>query len=499
VTGPFDVQPHDTVTIELDPSEAAQGVVRTVPIGPAGRPAVLHIPSGLGHGAVVRLPGTDPSDPSAVREVLVRIVIRPIAPWPAVSPDPSGSVAAASPAGVPSPTGPSSATGPWSATDGVAVPGLPVAPSLASGLPASAAGPTAAGEVPGMFEAPVLLPPGASVSGYSAYGYPPPGYAPGPPSKPRRRWLWVSLISAVVLALLAAGAAVSVNLVRGVAGNRAAATSTPSPTAPPQLSTLDYQQLLTATDTELGTGFAALRRARKPAAVHSAANALSLSAQIAADRLMDATPPDNAQSVNSRLATDLSDFASMLSETAAAADQQEVCTAASAIVDVTAADATARLRNDIQTLAAATYTFGSFLPEPVKRTNRRAANGYLKRISNRGLGQLKIKNSGTMDTLVSVVPRSGSKAIGIAYVRGKGNFTVTGVRDGTYRIFVTSGVDWDASLRTFTRTCNFRKFDDTMKFSTTSTRFTVWTITLQATSGGNTPTSAVDPDQFPTG
>jgi hypothetical protein len=367
-------------------------------------------------------------------------------------------------------------------------------------LPASAAGPTAAGgEVPGI-EAPVLLPPGASVSGYSAYAFPPPGYAPAPPSKPRRRrWLWASLISAVVLALLAAGAAVSVNLARGVAGNRAAATPTPSPTAPPQLSTLDYQQLLTATDTELGTGFAALRRARKPAAVHSAANALSLSAQVAADRLMDVTPPDTAQSVNSRLATDLSDFASMLSKTAAAADQQEVCTAASAIVDVTAADATARLRDDIQTLAAASYTFGSFLPEPVKRTNRRAANGYLKRISNRGLGQLKINNSGTMDTLVSLVPRSGSKAVGIAYVRGKGKFTLTGVRDGTYRIFVTSGVDWDASLRTFTRTCDFRKFDDTMKFSTTSTRFTVWTITLQTTSGGNTPTSAVDPDQFPSG
>jgi len=76
---------------------------------------------------------------------------------------------------------------------------------------------------------------------------------------------------------------------------------------------------------------------------------------------------------------------------------------------------------------------------------------------------------------------------------------VTGVRDGTYRIFVASGVDWDGSLRAFTRTCDFRKFDDTLKFSTTSTQFTVWTITLQATGGGNTPTSDVDPDQFPSG
>ena len=479
VTGPFDVQPHDAVTIELDPTEAAQGVVRTVSVGPASRPAVVEVPPGLGDGAVVRLSGTDPSDPSAVTEVLVRIAIRPIAPWSAVG-LPSAGVAATSP------------EGPSSLTDVVATPRLPVAPSVAFGLPAAAAGPTAAGGgMPGTF--------GAPVSGYSAYGHPPPDYPPVPPGKPRRRWLWVSLISSVVLVLLAASVVTTVILARGVGGNRTAGTSTPSSTAPPQLSTLDYQQLLTATDTELGTGFATLRRARKPAAVHDAASTLSQSVQAAADRLMGVTPADNAQSVNSQLATDLSDYANMLSKTAAAADQHDVCTASSAIVNVTAADATADLRNDIQTLAAASYTFGSFLPEPVKSTNRRGSTGYLKRISNRGLGQLKINNSGAMDALVSLVPRSGSKAVSIAYVRSKGHFTVTGVRDGTYRIFVASGVDWDGSLRAFTRTCDFRKFDDTLKFSTTSTQFTVWTITLQATGGGNTPTSDVDPDQFPSG
>jgi hypothetical protein len=480
VSDPFDVQPHDAVTIELDPTEAAQGVVRTVSVAPAGRLTVVHVPPGLGHGTLLRLSGTDPSEPGAVTEVLVRIVIRP--------------------AGVPSPTGPSGATAPSGATDVMTAPGLPVAPSVASGVPASAAWATAAGgEVPGTFGAPALSPPVASVSGYSADGFPAPGYPAVPTSKPRRRWLWASLISMVVLVLLAAGAVVAVILVRADGGNLAAGTSTPSPTAPPQLSSSDYQQLLTTTDTDLGTGFAALRSARRPVAVHDAANALSLSAQIAADRLVGVTPPDNVKSVNAQLATDLSDLASMLSKTAAAADVQDVCTASSALADVTAADATANLRTDIQALVAASYTFGAFLPDPVKSTNRRAANGYLKRISNRGLGQLKINNSGSMDTVVSLVPRSGSKAVGTVYVRGKGRFTVTGVRDGTYRIFVTSGVDWDASLKSFTRTCDFRKFDDTLKFSTTSTRFTVWTITLQATTGGNTASSAVDPDEFPTG
>jgi hypothetical protein len=340
---------------------------------------------------------------------------------------------------------------------------------------------------------------GAPVSGYSTYGYPPPDYPPVPPGKPRRRWLWASLISAVVLVLLAASVVVTVILVRGVGGNRAAGTSTPSSTAPPQLSTLAYQQLLTATDTELGTGFATLRKARKPAAVYDAANTLSLSAQGASDRLRGVTPPDNARSVNSQLVADLSDFAIMLGYTASAADRLDVCTASAAIVDVTSADATAHLRTDIQTLVAASYTFGSFLPEPVKNTNRRGGTGYLKRISNRGLGELKINNSGTTDALVSLLPRSGSKAVGTVYVRGKGHFTMTGVRDGTYRIFITSGVDWDGSLRSFTRTCDFRKFDDTLKFSTTSTQFTVWTITLQATGRGNTQTSDVDPDQFPSG
>jgi hypothetical protein len=457
VTGPFVVQPPDAVTIELDPTEAAHGVVRTVSVGPAARLTVVQVPPGLGDGTLVRLSGTDASDPSAVTEVLVRIAIRPVSPPPAVGQE---GLAATSPTGPSSPVDPWSAAGPSNATD-------------------AAYGPL--------------------VAGYSAYGHLPLGHPAVPAVKPRRRWLWAGLISAVVLVLLAASVVVTVILAKGVGGKRAAGTSTPTSTAPPPLSTLDYQQLLTATDTELGTGFAALRKARTPAAVHDAASALSLSAQIAADRLTDVTPPDNAQSFNSQLATDLNDFATMLGETAAAAEQHDVCTASSAIADVTAADATADLRTDIQTLVAASYTFGSFLPEPAKSTNRRGSTGYLKRISNRGLGQLKIKNSGTTDTLVSLVPRSGGKAIGTVYVRGKGNFTMTGVRDGTYRIFVASGVDWDAKLRTFTRTCDFRKFDDTMKFSTSSTQFTIWTITLQATSGGNTQTSDVDPDQFPSG
>jgi hypothetical protein len=96
------------------------------------------------------------------------------------------------------------------------------------------------------------------------------------------------------------------------------------------------------------------------------------------------------------------------------------------------------------------------------------------------------------------VPTSGKKPTLTVYVRSKAKFTATGVADGTYRIYSATGQDWNASKKGFTRGCGFTKFDDTFKFTTTSTSSTIWQITLTPVANGNASTSSVDPDAFPT-
>jgi hypothetical protein len=87
------------------------------------------------------------------------------------------------------------------------------------------------------------------------------------------------------------------------------------------------------------------------------------------------------------------------------------------------------------------------------------------------------------------------------YVRTGAKHTVTGIQDGTYQVFFTSGTDWDLKARAFGRDCSFDRFDDRLGFETrqtsTQTRWSTWTIKLQPVLGGNASTSQVDPDDFP--
>ena len=84
------------------------------------------------------------------------------------------------------------------------------------------------------------------------------------------------------------------------------------------------------------------------------------------------------------------------------------------------------------------------------------------------------------------------------YVRSNGKFTATGVKDGTYRVYSASGTDYDSAKKGFTRDCGFTKFDDTFKFTTSSTSSTIWRLTLTPVANGNASTSEVDPGAFPT-
>lgn len=76
-----------------------------------------------------------------------------------------------------------------------------------------------------------------------------------------------------------------------------------------------------------------------------------------------------------------------------------------------------------------------------------------------------------------------------------------GVPDGSYTVFFTGGRHWERKARAFGNDCAFQRFASPMKFRTTWTsttvRWTDFTITLQPVFGGNARTVDVDPNDFP--
>ncbi|MEV0614435.1 hypothetical protein AB0I81_14000 [Nonomuraea sp. NPDC050404] len=126
----------------------------------------------------------------------------------------------------------------------------------------------------------------------------------------------------------------------------------------------------------------------------------------------------------------------------------------------------------------------------------RPRNGRIlyDRISG-GLGQLKIKNGTSRDGVVALV-KGGKKAISI-YVRAKSSATIRDVRDGTYRIYFTTGSRFGVSKGRFARDAAYQRFNDRLKFRTTSRSSTIWTLTLNPVKGGKARTTSVNPKDFP--
>ncbi|MEU8378239.1 hypothetical protein [Streptosporangium sp. NPDC048865] len=126
----------------------------------------------------------------------------------------------------------------------------------------------------------------------------------------------------------------------------------------------------------------------------------------------------------------------------------------------------------------------------------RPGNGKIlyDRISG-GRGKLKVKNGTSRDAVVTLV-RGRSKAISI-YIRARSTASVTDVRDGTYTIFFTSGSGFSTSRGRFTRAPSYQRFTSKLRFTTTSTSSTIWTLTLNPVRGGNARTTGVNPNDFP--
>ncbi len=219
----------------------------------------------------------------------------------------------------------------------------------------------------------------------------------------------------------------------------------------------------------------------------------------AADALSALTPPAEVQAQHDAYVAGLRDFATELGSAAGKVGSRDLCTSSAVLADI--GDKLAALDRAGEALQKA----GGYRADVVdvkagKKQTRRLSNGvFARKDALNGRSSLEIDNGGDRDAVVTLV-RGGTKVFSV-YVRKKGSYKVRGVRDGTYKIYFTHGVDWDGRSRQFTRRCSFEKFQKTVKFKTTFTATQIlwhdWKITLHSIAGGNAKTSDVDPEDFP--
>ncbi|MEU4565289.1 hypothetical protein [Micromonospora sp. NPDC023956] len=341
---------------------------------------------------------------------------------------------------------------------------------------------------------------------------PPPGHPPGPPqygppmpapAPPARRRTVLVAAAAVVVAVLVCGGLPLAFFLTGDDGDRPPTTggrsAAPSVASSPSVAPMtpdQYQTTLTSTDQALLTGFRTLAAAKGPTAVAAATSTLATTAAEQRRALDALVPPASVATAHGTFIEALDGLATALTATPSG----QACLGPAAVARISRETAADQLRAAAQALATAdqtrAYRVGSFVPKETRDGNRRLSNGsYVKRTKG-GLGQLKIENGGA-DAVIGIV--RGKTAVTRVYVRGKSTFTVRGVRDGTYQIFMASGKDWDARSKAFSRDCDFEKFDDPLTFRTTSRTYTSWSLSLTPVVGGNASTSTVDPDDFPVG
>ncbi len=113
-----------------------------------------------------------------------------------------------------------------------------------------------------------------------------------------------------------------------------------------------------------------------------------------------------------------------------------------------------------------------------------------------GYGELEIDNGLDLDA-VAVLATLANETVISVYIWANNKVTVTGIRDGTYKLFFMLGEDWDEAQGRFTRKVAYKVFEDVFPYTTTSTTATIWSVTLHPVPSGTAQTEYVNPEEFP--
>jgi hypothetical protein len=268
-----------------------------------------------------------------------------------------------------------------------------------------------------------------------------------------------------------------------------------TPVAPTPVSSTVYQDKLRSANIAVAAAMDRFATARSPeqarAGLEQAFGAVGEAAQ-----LLEITPPVEVQAVHHDLLAGLQQLAVDLSHLRDQAMSKTLCAGPSALAAVSNGPGMIRLRSVRDVLgsgrAGVSYQWGDSLPAVMQLPDRRLVNGQLIDSTQRGgRGQLRVDNGLEHDAVVELV-QDGKPVVSV-YVGTGLNTTVDNIEDGSYELFYTSGIDWDSQLKTFTRSCSFKRFPMPVSFTTTpmegAIRSTTQVIGLRDKIGENAQTT----------
>lgn len=138
-----------------------------------------------------------------------------------------------------------------------------------------------------------------------------------------------------------------------------------------------------------------------------------------------------------------------------------------------------RLDAVCETVAAGTFRPPTGVISPNQRTG--------------GLGQLTVDNGTAQDGVVILTFEE--QPFLAAYVRAGESATLTGISDGVYDLYFSTGSDWDG--KQFLANPRRQRFEDPFAFRTDATTYSIWNVTLHAVEGGTAASDDVAAGDFP--
>ncbi len=274
-----------------------------------------------------------------------------------------------------------------------------------------------------------------------------------------------------------------------------ATLAAPSPSPTPTSTTPPYGPVLARWINALNTALAELPPSGDLTAFDAALEEVRTAASSAGSNLEPAEEPPAVATAHRQVLVALDALAEHIEKVQSGIHDRSLCATSSALATFGQAEALTTLPAALRTLAAAGYPATLAVPQTGQLQQRSLDNGTLVREGGRdGEGELTIENGGGSDAVLSLA--LDGRSVHSIYVGKGATTTLKGIEDGTYTVYFAGGTDWDSGTKAFTQDCDFSRFDDTMAFETGRT-YTTWTLTLQATAGGNATTSDVPEGSYP--
>jgi hypothetical protein len=115
-----------------------------------------------------------------------------------------------------------------------------------------------------------------------------------------------------------------------------------------------------------------------------------------------------------------------------------------------------------------------------------------------GEGVLTIDNTkGGYDAVAILTYTGRTEPLSGVFIQKGESYTFRGIRDGVYDLYFILGNNWNPGIKKFMNHPMYERFTDNFDFSTTSTQYTIYRVTLYGVVSGNADTRNVEESNFP--